>query len=251
MGTDTLRHPCLRTFEDTGDARVRLFCLPHAGGSASAYREWQRALGTSVEVVAVQYPGRGSRIGEPSLTRMPDLVADLLEGVGPWTKRPWALFGHSMGAAVAHELAHAVARAGYPDPLRLFVSAREAPQLSRPGTVHQRDDDGLVAELSRLAGTATELLADPQARRLFLPPVRADYQLIETYRPTMEPLRCPVTALAADSDPEATREEVAAWRAVSPEGFELSEWSGHHFYLDDHLPEVARLITDRLDADLG
>lgn len=235
-------HRWLHRFTDRPGARVSLVCLPHAGGTADFYRDWAPRLPPHIELFAVQYPGRRERISEPPITDMGRL-ADAIGAVLTRLDRPYALFGHSMGAAIAYE---AVLRTPS-DPVRLFVSGREAPRRSRPGQVHRRGDEGLLAELKRLGGTPAELLDDSELRALVLPSVRADYRLIETYRPTVaEPLSCPVTAFVGESDPDAPIAEVAEWAETTDAGFELRLFLGDHFYLKAPGTDVVAEVVRRL-----
>src|SRR5439155_1489615 len=106
------------------DARIRLFCFAYAGGTASMFRGWQERLPSHVEVCAVQLPGRESRIHEPPMTRMNQLVDSLVPVIAPLLDRPFALFGYSLGAAIAFETARGIKRELGADPLGLFACAR-------------------------------------------------------------------------------------------------------------------------------
>jgi len=123
-------------FTSRPEAALRLICFSHAGGSASAYRDWATDLPDRIEVVAVEYPGRGSQIAEPACTAMADLAEAATEALSPLTERPYALFGHSMGAAAAYETALRLREQEKPEPVRLVVSGREPPQHSHGCTVH-------------------------------------------------------------------------------------------------------------------
>lgn len=214
-------------------AALRLICFPHAGGSASAYRDWTTDLPDRIEVVAVEYPGRGSHIAEPACTAMADMAKGAAEALSPLAERPYALFGHSMGAAVAYETALRLREQGKPEPVRLVVSGREPPQHSHGGTVHTGGPEVLLAELVRSGGTPPELLGDVEMRALILDRMAADCRLIETYRPTgtIEPLGCPVSAVLGEQDPDVTVSEMADWAAVTSGSFDLTVFPGDHFYL--------------------
>ncbi|GAA2801111.1 alpha/beta fold hydrolase [Kitasatospora paracochleata] len=245
MPTDRrLRRPVARP-----GAALRLFCLPHAGGSAGLYRAWPALLPPEIEPVLVCPPGREDRLDEPFPADLPALVADLAQAVAPLLDRPWAVFGHSMGATVAQELALHLTGAGHRGPVHLFASAREAPQYRHGGTVHLLDDDALCAELLRLGGSARELLAIPEIRPLVLPAVREDHRLIEHH--TAAPrglLDCPVTALVGDRDTELTAEEAAGWREWTTGSFELLTFPGGHFYLSDQPGAVVDAVLAGLAA---
>jgi surfactin synthase thioesterase subunit len=238
----------LRRFHRAPDARVRLVCFPHAGGSATFFFPVSRTLSRSVEVVSVQYPGRQDRHTEPcvgDIGQLADLVvAELLRLDG----KPTALFGHSMGALVAYEVARRLENRGI-RPACLFASGRRAPTCLREENVHRRDDDGLIAEIEKLSGTDSQFLGDPEVLRMILPAIRNDYKAVESYRHQPgAPLECPVIALTGDDDPQVTLDEARAWSAHTVGGFELEVYEGGHFYLNSQATAVMETIAARLET---
>ncbi|WP_067182534.1 thioesterase II family protein [Microtetraspora niveoalba] len=228
------------------DAAARLVCLPHAGGSASYYHPVSRALSPAVEVLAVQYPGRQDRRGEPFVEDIATLADRVHEALRPWTDRPLALFGHSMGAVLAFEVTLRMEREGV-RPLALYASGRRAPSTHRAEDVHLRNDAGIISELKKLNGTADSLLDDDELLHMVLPATRADYRAIETYR--CEPgavVRTPIIALTGDDDPKTTLEEARAWSAHTTGGFDLRVFPGGHFFLNDHAHKINMDIRSHL-----
>ena len=238
--------PWIRQFHPSVDAPVRLACFPHAGGAASFYFPVSRALSPGVDVVSVQYPGRQDRRGErciEDLCQLADVVAGELL---PWCDRPLALFGHSMGATVAYEVARRLERAGAA-PVGIFASGRRAPSTDRIESIHLRDDRGVVQALQELSGTNSALLGDDEFVHMVLPAVRADYKAVETYRHPGGPvLACPVSVLVGDTDPMATVEDAEAWRGHTTGGFRIEVYPGGHFYLTAQAGPVLRTIVDQL-----
>lgn len=222
--------------------RTPLVCFPHAGGSAAYFHGLSRLLSPAVEVLAVQYPGRQDRRGEAPMEDVREIAAAVVAALAPWAGRRPAYFGHSMGAVVAFEAAR------LSEPSVLFASGRRAPSTHRAEAFHLLDDDALIAETERLSGVSSELLADPELRELVLPPLRADYRAIETYRP--EPgavVRAPVEVLVGDRDPRVDETEARAWAAHTTGEFGCTVIpGGGHFYLADRTTELAALITRRL-----
>jgi pyochelin biosynthesis protein PchC len=225
----------------------RLVCFPHAGGSSSFFHPVSRALHPDVDVLALQYPGRQDRRLEEPVRDIHTLAGLVAEVLRPWSCEPLAFFGHSMGAILAYEVALRLQERGS-GPAVLFASGRRAPSTRRVENVHKRDDDGVVRELKKLAGTEAALLADEELLRMILPAIRADYTAIETYapRPGRPPLTCPVTVLVGDSDPQVTAAEAQAWRDHTTGAFDVRTFTGGHFYLTAHQRAVIALIRERL-----
>ncbi|KAB1910363.1 thioesterase II family protein [Micromonospora tulbaghiae] len=231
-------------------APVRLFCLAHAGGGGSFFRSWRELLTPDVAVVPVILPGRESRSRERPYRRMADLVEALAASLTPHLDRPFALFGHSMGAAVAFETAHLLARGNGPRPRRLFVSGRRPPTMpSRRPDLHRLPDDQFIDAVARMGGTPPELLRRRELLDVFLPRLRADFEVNETYQPGPRTrLSCPVSAFTGDTDPEVDALEMAAWQSVTDGEFVLRVFRGGHFYLVDAAVPLTRVILAELQA---
>jgi surfactin synthase thioesterase subunit len=239
----------LRRYAQRPGEGPRLICFPHAGGAASAYVPLSRALAPAVDVVAVQYPGRQERLREApaaSLTSLARSVADdLVTHLG--TGRPYALFGHSMGAVVAYETARRLAELGERAPVRLFLSGRGAPTPAPPGSDLVRGDEDLLARIRLLGGTATGVLDEPDLLEMVLPALRADYGALSTYRWVPGPqLSMPFTVLVGDADPVVTVDEAAAWLRQCAVPGEFRTFPGGHFYLDGRTAQVAGVVREAL-----
>ncbi|WTJ88195.1 alpha/beta fold hydrolase [Streptomyces sp. NBC_01538] len=238
----------LRRFHSSPGDRARLVCFPHAGGSASQFFPLSKALTPTVDMRAVQYPGRQDRRNEPCVEDLGELAAEIFDVLQKWTDLPLALFGHSMGAVLACEVAARLEEAVGPGSVtRLFVSGRRAPSCRRIENVHALDDEGLKAEIRLLNGTAPELLHDEEVLAMILPVLRSDYRAIETHHgdPAVR-LTCPITILTGDDDPHVSLEEARRWSRHTTGGSDLMVFPGGHFYLDDHVQEIADLISDAL-----
>jgi pyochelin biosynthetic protein PchC len=205
-------------------------------------------LPADVELASVQYPGRLDRIAEACIDDM-DRLADLVtEALTSLPDRPIALFGHSLGATIAYEVARRIETRPGEGVARLFVSGRPPPHRQRATAKHLSHDDLLWQELSRLGGTESYLLGHREVRSIFIPTLRSDYRLAETYLPREgPPLRAPITAFLADRDPEVGVEEARAWGELTLGGFELRVFPGDHFYVIPCRDELIREILRRLD----
>lgn len=223
---------CIRSYRRSGTSpQVRLICFPHAGGAATFYRSWTSHLPPEVDLLAVQYPGRQDRISEPCVEEMQPLVDHLASELITTLDRPTALFGHSMGAAIAYEVARRIEEVR-DVPLRLlFVSGRPAPQYSRPGSIHRGTDTDLLADIRRLGATPNQVLDHPDLRNLLLPSLRGDYRLIETYQPqSIARLQTPIVAFIGESDPDVGVDDAQAWSETTQSNFDLHVFRGTHFY---------------------
>ncbi|MFJ8150208.1 thioesterase II family protein [Streptomyces sp. NPDC096094] len=237
----------LRRYHPAGTDAVRLVCFPHAGGSASFYHPVSARFAPRAEVISLQYPGRQDRRREPCVTDLGTLADLITEQLLALDERPTVFFGHSMGAALAFETAWRLEQrdAG---PHTLLASGRRAPSATRTEEVHLRDDDGIVAEMKRLNGTAAGVLGDEEILRMALPALRGDYHAIETYScPPDRRVRCALTALTGRDDPLTTVAEAERWQEHTTGPFRLRVFDGGHFFLTQHLSAVQAEIARALD----
>lgn len=217
----------------TPEAALRLFCFPFAGGGASAFRSWGGALGSTVEVCPVQLPGREERYNEAAIGSLAGLAHAVVREMGPYLDKPYALFGHSMGALLAYEVAQTLAEQGAPSPERLLLSSYPAPH--RPVTrapIHGLPDSAFIEEMRQLDGTPEAVLREPELLAFVLPILRADFRACETYRyAERAPLGVPLTIYGGDADREVTGDELSHWRAQTLAGFRQRMFPGHHFFI--------------------
>lgn len=213
------------------DASLLLLCFSHAGGSSTNFQDWPAFLPESVEVRPVQLPGRGTRLNEapiPHLSILADLITDALNSS---LDRPFAIFGHSMGALLGFEVIRRLRKRHGLLPLHFFVLGCPAPQIldRKPPTYHLPEAE-FLDQLVRLNGTPHEILTNYDLMQMFLPMLKADFAAFETYQYVYDsPLTNPITAFGGSHDSEASPDELAAWQKQTSASFELSMVAGGHF----------------------
>ncbi|WP_424188065.1 thioesterase II family protein [Actinokineospora sp. G85] len=226
-----------------------LFCVPYAGGGKEVFDGVEDLLGPGVEVRVADLPGRGARYGEPLDEDMAALTARLAAQAVEFADEPFALFGYSFGAVVAHALAVELEGRGRV-PRRLFAGAARAPHLGQGEPVlHVMSDTELVEELRSFEGTTYEVLASPELLSIYLPIIRADSRVMETYRPPRRRLSCPVTAFGGTRDHRVATADLAAWMPLGGAGSEVRVFEGGHFVLHSRRARVWRAVRADLALD--
>jgi medium-chain acyl-[acyl-carrier-protein] hydrolase len=228
---------------------VRLICFAHAGGGGAAYRSWPTALPVSVGLHAVTLPGREDRVFERPLTDLRHVVGEICRAIEPLLDRPFAIFGHSLGALIGAEVALTLHRTTGRQPIHLFVSGCPAlHEVADPRQRHLWSDGDLLALLRDLNGTPAELLRSPEFARLLLRAFRADLALLAQYR--YRPGRrmdMPVTAFGGSDDPTVTPAELQAWAEITTGPHDVVVFPGDHFYLRHRQAALLRTIIARLE----
>lgn len=235
-------------FAPSPGQRPRLFCFHHAGGAASVFAAWRAALAADLDVLPVQLPGRESRRREPLPLDLGSLVTTLDADLGPHLRPPYALYGHSLGGAVAYQLARRRLSQGAAPPTALLVGACPAPHL-RSGlqTAHEAGEEELVAAMRRIGGLSAEVLRYPEWLRAATDLLRGDLRMMAAERaPDHEPLPVPLHAFHGSGDPLVSERQMAAWAGWTTAGFTRHHVAGGHFFFRDPGPEFFRTLADVL-----
>ncbi|UQA61132.1 thioesterase II family protein [Polyangium aurulentum] len=243
--------PALVTVPAQAGVRLRLFVFPHAGGGAFPYRFLGASLPPWIELAIVQLPGRETLFLDPPFRAMGPLLEALETVLGPHLDAPFAFLGHSFGSHVAFQLACTLRRKGAPTPRGLIVSGSRAPQIPRwRPQLHAMSNEQLIDELRRYGGTPQAVLESREMMDLFLPPLRADLSIFETYEYTPEePLSVPITALGGRSDHTVKPDEIEAWGELTRGPFEALFFGGGHFYLfESSRPLFEAAVADAASA---
>ncbi|MEP0817587.1 thioesterase II family protein [Trichocoleus sp. FACHB-46] len=229
-------------------ARLRLFCFPYAGGNSFIFRPWLNHLPSDVELGAIEIPGHGTRMAEPLLTRMPELVAAIASDLLPHLDKPFAFFGHSMGAWVSFEVARWLQAHEHLCPVHLFVSGSRAPQLPNlRSPLHQLPEVEFVAALRRLQGTPEAVLEHTELMELMLPILQADFTVLETYTYSPQtPLPCSITAFGGLQDIDVSPEMLQAWQTQTSASFSHRMLPGNHFFIHSDQTLLLELLAQEL-----
>jgi surfactin synthase thioesterase subunit len=228
----------------------RLFCFPYAGAGADVFHQWPDHLPSDLELCVPCLPGRDARADEPAASDMAPLIASLAQDLLPLMSVPYALFGHSMGAFIAFELAHELSDLGRP-PAHLFVSAQRAPSLPYAGRpiFALPDKEFLAGILARYDSIPRQILEQEDLMAVLLRRFRGDFTLVENFRyRAATRLTCPITAFAGADDPQCAGEQMRAWEAETANQFRLHLLPGGHFFLHSSRDELLSLMREQLEC---
>jgi len=251
MTTTTALDSWIACRKPNPQARLRLFCFPYAGTGASIFRTWPDGLPADVEVCPVQFPGRGTRLLETPYTQLSPAVEAVAQALAPLLDKPFAFFGHSLGALVGFELARQLRRQSGVQPVRLFVSADRAPQIPHRGRpIHALPEGEFLDELRRLNGIPQKVLEDVELMQIMLPVLRADFAVYETYAYSTEPpLNCPISTFGGLQDDRVSRSDLEAWRDQTSFSFSLRMFPGDHFFLHAAQQLLLQALSQELRGD--
>lgn len=230
-------------------ARLRLFCLPQAGGSAGSFAPWRLVPPAGVELATVELPGRGVRSAEPLPATLEELADAVVDGIADEFEQPYALFGHSFGALLAYEIAVRIGRRGLTPPRALLVSAARAPHTPLGKRVSDLDDAGLLAWLDGFGGFPPELARYPAYAQYALRTVRRDLALTEAYRAAGPvPVGCPLYVFGGAGDPLVSGARLEEWRDCAGSGFTVRMLPGGHDYLFTNAQAMLDALVAALDG---
>lgn len=231
------------------EARIRLLCFPYAGGGASIYGAWSQALPDWIEVSGIQLPGRENRLSERPYNSLNALVESVVEVLSPYFDRPFAFFGHSLGALIAFEVTRHLQRLGRGAPVCLIASGRESPQIYESDPpMHALPEDEFIREINRrYNGIPQTILEEPELLCLLIPALRADLKLTEvyTYAPS-DLLTCPISVMGGEQDRRVSRADLEAWKKETRSSFSMRMFPGDHFFLHSSRNRVLKVLSEDL-----
>jgi surfactin synthase thioesterase subunit len=231
-------------------AGYRLFCFPHAGVGPSVFRGWPDQIPADIEVCLIQLPGREGRLRERLHLSIETLVPSLIEEMLPLLDRPFAFYGHSLGATVAFECARRVRRNLRLEPVHMFIGASQAPQLAwTHSLMRSLPEDQFLGEMAKRYGALpAEVMTEREMRALVVPILRADITMIETYVHLPEPpLSSDITVFGGLKDHMVKRSELESWRDQTSGRFRLQMFDGNHLFLKSHKDQLLLSIAGEMD----
>jgi medium-chain acyl-[acyl-carrier-protein] hydrolase len=226
-------------------AKFRLLCFPYSGAGASIFRTWTAPLAPHIEVVAVQLPGREARRKEVLFSHLPSLIQAMTPALLPYLDRPFMFFGHSVGALISFEVARQLRRIGHALPCHLVVSGRAAPQFPASAPpMHQLPDADFLAALHRYNGTPAIVLKNADLMNLFMPILRADLAINETYIYEPEaPFDFPIAVFGGSEDAQVSHADLSGWREQTKADCNLKLFPGDHFFLKHQQTAILQIIS--------
>ncbi len=252
MSTPNVAKSCVIYPKPNPQSRLRLFCFPYAGGTAAVFRSWAQYLPSEIELCAVQYAGRGSRLAEPLGEDVMAVLNGVYQDLQPFLKKPFAFFGHSMGALVSYEFARRLQQEEQPGPFQVFVSGCSAPHVRELKSTYNLPEPEFIAELRHLQGTPEEVLDNAELMQLMMPIIRADFKVSQTYEYVPgPPLECPIRAFGGLKDETVPREEVEAWSEHTRGSFRAQMLPGDHFFVNTSQSLLTRIIAQELISQMN
>ncbi|HKQ74906.1 MAG TPA: thioesterase domain-containing protein [Blastocatellia bacterium] len=248
MYTRSITSNCIKTANPNPEAQFRLFCFPYAGGRISVFSGWQEYLPASVEVCTVQMPRQGYNLQSTVPMQADACLSILTDALIPHLDKPFAFFGHSLGAIVSFELARNIRRNYGIEPMHLFMSGAHAPHMTKQREVaSDAPKEDFLRMLRNLNGTPKEILENPELINAVLPLIRAEFVFLEKYRYEPEqPLATPITAFGGVDDPQVDRQSLEAWVTQTIAKFSLFLLPGDHFFINSARSQLLQIISREL-----
>jgi surfactin synthase thioesterase subunit len=231
--------------------KLRLLCLPYAGGSAATYMPWIESFCEEIELVLFQPAGRSYRLSAPPHDDMTSLVDELFDHASYITHAPYVVFGHSLGSRVAYELVCRFQSSGLSLPRYFIASGSRAPHLpNKRASICNLPHKAFIGELEKLSGTPKEILTNPELLELLLPALRADFRIAETYQAEPVTIKTPILVLHGKYDNDIEHNQAAAWSELSQAESTIENIPGNHFFINHHRSMVIDKVKSVLNKVL-
>lgn len=230
--------------------KIKLFCLPYAGGSAVVFKKWIQYLDKDIELIPIELSGRGKRIGEPLYQDVMAATEDVFQQIkNEINYSSYCFYGHSLGAMISYELAQKIRKQNIRQPVHIFFSGRRAPHvdLEEEKKYHLMDNNEFRDELLDLGGTPKELFEHPELLELFLPILKNDFRIAETYVKSdhIDPLESDITVMLGKQD-DLTLVKSEEWKLHARNDCDIHYFEGDHFFINDQPENVVDIINNKL-----
>ncbi len=233
--------------------KIKVFCLPYAGGSAMVYKKWMPYSSNFVEIHPVELAGRGNRYNESFYEQFSDAVNDAFNLIkGYLNQSPYALFGHSMGSTMVYELYYKIMEHHLTGPIHIFFSGSKPPYTRVSNClIHKLPDHEFIEEILKLGGTPREVFENEELFDIFIPILRADYKILENYKyyEKDKKINCPITVLNSESD--ISMDEMGNWKYHTDLHCNFYHFDGGHFFINENFKQIARMIDNTLVKKAG
>lgn len=232
--------------------RIKLFCVPYAGGSSSIYLKWKPLLELKIEIIPLELRGRGSRFDEPFYENFSDAIQDLYDAIRPQIENErFAFFGHSMGSLIIHDLIQKIEDNNFQSPEHVFFSGCIPAHIHDLQSQNKRNDlsdQQIIEEIMEYGGTASEVFKDEELRNIFFPIIKSDYKMIDTRKHSnnKKKYNFNITILTGDNDDHVSRDKLKEWRDYTNQECNIITFSGGHFFINENTEEIVRLIESEL-----
>ena len=234
---------CFKIINRAPRKKLRLYCLPYAGGNASIYASFKDKIGDEIELVAIQLPGRSERMFEEAFTDMDALVETIYRQIASTLHEPFAFFGHSMGGVIAYALTKKIESYSRYRPVFTIISATKPIEVLNQNRKHMLDDKALIEMLKTYKASPEAVLESKELMDLLLPTIRADYQLIETYKaPVGKALETPLILFNCEED--MPKETICAWQKYFKYDAKYITFEGGHFFIHSQGDKMVREIRE-------
>lgn len=233
-------------------SKIKLFCLPYAGGSSAIFMDWTRDLDKKIQLIPVELAGRGRRFTEPFYRSIDDAVNDIhLQIASELDGSQIAFFGHSMGSILAYELAYKIKSLNYEAPFHLFFSGSDAPHLKcNEKKRYKLPDEEFLHEINELEGTPKEFFEQKELVDIFLPVLRNDFMIIEQYVYREKPIKLNSDISVLYGKDEEIKGDIKEWKIHTQKSCNVHEFEGGHFFINEQRKKVIELINHTLESKI-
>ncbi len=232
------------------NTKIKIFCFPYAGGSARVYKSWQKYLPPEIEVVPIEVKGRGKRYGEKLCDNMGEMVQDVFGQIRDQLQEgEYAIYGHSMGAVVAHEICYKIIEEELPTPLHLFLSGRQAPHCPKDEEekTYLLSDDKFRAKLVDYGGTPTEVLENDELMKIFVPILRGDFKVCDTYKHQKQNYKFDFgITIMTGLEEDLSEEQIEGWQIYTGKKLNNHRFPGGHFFIHEYTFNILRIICKKI-----